>query len=104
MEQRIIRIDLQEESRREKFLKLEIKILNNSTLEVSDLLEYSRLSAKVTREKVNLNDLIEEVLIDFDYLTETKKAIININKLPTIQGIPTQLRQVFQNLIGNSLM
>ncbi|MBU2062640.1 MAG: response regulator [Bacteroidetes bacterium] len=70
---------------------------------ISDLLEYSRLSAKVTPEKVNLNDLIEEVLIDFDYLTETKKAIININKLPTIQGIPTQLRQVFQNLIGNSL-
>lgn len=70
---------------------------------IDDLLEYSRLSSHVAFEKTNLNDIINEVLADLDYLTEEKKAVINLQKLPTISGIPSQLRQVFQNLIGNSL-
>lgn len=70
---------------------------------ISDLLEYSRLSAKVSPEKVILGDLVQEVIADFDYLIESKNATIVSNNLPTIKGIPTQLRQVFQNLIGNSL-
>ncbi|MBE0393493.1 signal transduction histidine kinase [Flavobacterium sp. 7E] len=70
---------------------------------ITDLLEYSRLSAKVNPEKAPLEELAIEVVNDLDYLIEDKKAVVNINKLPTINGIPTQLRQVFQNLIGNSL-
>jgi len=70
---------------------------------ISDLLEYSRLSAKVTPEKAELNNLVNEVVSDFDYLIDEKQATVKINNLPTIKGIPTQLRQVFQNLIGNSL-
>lgn len=70
---------------------------------ITDLLEYSRLSAKVNPEKAPLEELAIEVVSDLDYLIEDKKAVVNINKLPIINGIPTQLRQVFQNLIGNSL-
>jgi signal transduction histidine kinase len=70
---------------------------------ISDLLEYSRLSAKVTPEKAELNTLVNEVVSDFDYLIDEKQATVKVNNLPTIKGIPTQLRQVFQNLIGNSL-
>jgi len=70
---------------------------------ITELLEYSRLSSNTTFEKTNLNDTLEEVMSDLEYLTEQKKAVIQKNEMPTIQGISSQLRQVFQNLIGNAL-
>lgn len=70
---------------------------------ITDLLAYSRLSSKVQPEKTDLNEVLQEVLSDFDYLIERKNATIKKNVLPTIDSIPSQLRQVFQNLIGNAL-
>lgn len=70
---------------------------------ISDLLDYSRLSANVPFETTNLNEVVNEVLADFDYLIEEKKASVKVDDLPVIKSIPSQLRQVFQNLIGNSL-
>ncbi|PWB25147.1 response regulator [Flavobacterium sp. HTF] len=70
---------------------------------ITDLLAYSRLSANVKPEKTDLNVVLQEVLSDFDYLIERKNAIVKTGGLPTIDSIPSQLRQVFQNLIGNAL-
>lgn len=70
---------------------------------ITDLLDYSRLSAKVVFEKTNLNGVLLEVMSDLDYLIEQKQAIIKTENLPIIDGIPSQLRQIFQNLIGNAL-
>lgn len=70
---------------------------------ITDLLDYSRLSSGVDPESTDLNEVIGEVISDFDYLIEEKNAIINLEHLPTLNGIPSQLRQIFQNLIGNSL-
>jgi signal transduction histidine kinase len=70
---------------------------------ITDLLAYSRLSSKVQPEKTDLNVVLYEVLSDFDYLIERKNAVIKTGVLPTIDSIPSQLRQVFQNLIGNAL-
>jgi signal transduction histidine kinase len=70
---------------------------------ITDLLAYSRLSANVKPEKTDLNIVLQEVLSDFDYLIERKNAIVKTGGLPTIDSIPSQLRQVFQNLIGNAL-
>lgn len=70
---------------------------------ISDLLAYSRLSSKVVFEKTDLNIVLQEVLADFDYQIENKNAIIKVTDLPIIDSIPSQLRQVFQNLIGNAL-
>jgi len=70
---------------------------------ITDLLDYSRLSSGVDPELTDLNEVIGEVIADFDYLIEEKEAVINLSHLPTINGIPSQLRQIFQNLVGNSL-
>jgi len=70
---------------------------------ITDLLAYSRLSSQVKPEVTDLNEVLQEVLSDFDYLIERKKATIKTTELPTIDSIPSQLRQVFQNLIGNAL-
>jgi len=70
---------------------------------ITDLLEYSRLSSNVVPEDTDLNLILTEVLSDFDHLTEEKNASIKIETIPRIKGIPSQLRQLFQNLVGNSL-
>lgn len=70
---------------------------------ITDLLDYSRLSSGADAVEADLNLILQEVITDFDYIIEDKNANVVINKLPVINGIPSQLRQVFQNLIGNSL-
>ncbi|KOS05872.1 histidine kinase [Flavobacterium akiainvivens] len=70
---------------------------------ITDLLDYSRLSSNVVPEMVDLNRVVQEIITDFDFRVEQKKAVINVCDLPVVPGVPSQLRQVFQNLIGNSL-
>lgn len=70
---------------------------------ITDLLEYSRLSSKVIPKKTDLNIVVKEVIADFDYLIDQKKAIVTVDEMPVIDSISSQLRQVFQNLLGNSL-
>ncbi|WP_035644645.1 response regulator [Flavobacterium sp. ASV13] len=70
---------------------------------ITDLLAYSRLSAQVKPETTDLNVVLQEVLSDFDYLIDRKNATVKTSELPTIDSIPSQLRQVFQNLIGNAI-
>lgn len=70
---------------------------------IDDLLIYSRLSAKVALETTDLNVVLKEVLDDLDVEVHPKQPTINVCLLPEIKGIPSQLRQVFQNLLGNAL-
>lgn len=70
---------------------------------ITDLLDYSRLSSDVAPEKTDINAVVDEVISDLDYLIEESNAIIIKKDLPKIKGVPSQLRQIFQNLIGNSL-
>ncbi|WP_396179133.1 response regulator [Flavobacterium sp.] len=70
---------------------------------IDDLLTYSRLSATANFETTDLNIVVKEVLDDLDSEAHPKQPTITVAPLPTIPGIPSQLRQVFQNLIGNAL-
>lgn len=70
---------------------------------INDLMDYSRLSSVVLPEKIELSNIIQEVLSDLEYVIDEKKAIIKLDHFPTLIGVPSQLRQVFQNLIGNAL-
>ena len=71
---------------------------------ILDLLEYSRLGRDaVMQEKVDLNEVVAEILVLYRKTIEEKKAVIKINKLPVITASTAPMRQVFQNLIGNAL-
>ncbi len=71
---------------------------------INDLLRFSRLSS-VNQSYVNvdLNKLAVEVLSDMEVTIASCRAHIQIELLPEIFGEPTQIRQVFQNLIGNAI-
>jgi len=71
---------------------------------INDLLSFSRVSthAKFFQE-IDLNSIVRDVLIDLDYAIEQSTAVIEVEDLPIIEAEATQMRQLFQNLIGNAL-
>jgi signal transduction histidine kinase len=71
---------------------------------INDLLKFSRHSNTIDDFKeVDLNELLTEVISDMEADIAKKEATVKIEKLPVVQAIPSQLRQLFQNLIGNAL-
>lgn len=70
---------------------------------ISDLLEYSRLSVAATFQPTDLRALMNELIRDFDDTIQAKGAIVRVDPLPIVDTIPSQIRQVFQNLVSNAL-
>ncbi|MFP9099553.1 sensor histidine kinase [Flavobacterium sp. RHBU_24] len=71
---------------------------------IKDVLNFSRLSELPEQfSAVALNEVIHDVIIDFEVLIAEKNATITAGTLPVVQGIPVQLAQLFSNLLGNAL-
>jgi len=68
------------------------------------LLDYSRVAtAAEPFKEVDLSDLIGEVISDLEVRIVTTGGEVNVGTLPVVSADPTQMRQLFQNLIGNAL-
>ena len=68
------------------------------------LLEYSRISTRGEPFKdVALTPLVEEVIGDLEVSIARTGGKVEVGNLPPVKGDPMQMRQLFQNLIGNSL-
>lgn len=71
---------------------------------INDLLNYSRVKSKAQPfVPVNLNDVMHLVLADLEARLRDTSGRVDFGELPTLDADPTQMRQVLQNLIGNSL-
>jgi signal transduction histidine kinase len=71
---------------------------------IDDLLAFSRVSRQPkVFEKVILSEAIEKVIGELEYVIEQTNAKITISVDETIEGLETQIFQVFQNIISNSL-
>lgn len=71
---------------------------------IQDLLAYSRVETRAGElQPVDCNALVQQVLVDLGVAIAEANATIHVGPLPTVLGDPTQLRQVFQNLIGNAV-
>lgn len=71
---------------------------------IDDLLDYSRISKSHTNTTaVDLNLVVKEVIGLLDDSILEKKAEIIYGALPTINAVQFQIRQVFVNLVSNSL-
>lgn len=92
-----------DEQSKSYFNKIDLSAKRMSSL-IKDVLNYSRLSmSEQVYERVNLNEVLKEIINDFELLIAEKKAIVKITPLPTVSGIPLQLNQLFYNLLGNAL-
>jgi two-component system, sensor histidine kinase and response regulator len=71
---------------------------------VADVLNFSRVGREeIHYDLVDCNQLVAEVLEEFDEVLRRTDARIIVGGLPTIRTSPTLIRLLFQNLIGNAL-
>jgi light-regulated signal transduction histidine kinase (bacteriophytochrome) len=71
---------------------------------ILDLLEFSKAGRSEEKEEdVDIRELLDELLLLYAAEIEEKKAVITIGKMPVLHKAKAPLRQVFQNLLGNSL-
>lgn len=71
---------------------------------IDDLLTFSRLFQKgLVLEVVDLTGVMNEVLENLNSTIVNSKATLRIDPLPLVMGSRSQLIQLFQNLIANSI-
>ena len=71
---------------------------------VNALLTYSRVTTKPQPfTRVNLAESVREALSNLEISIERTGGKIQADHLPTLEGDPSQMIQLFQNLIGNGL-
>lgn len=71
---------------------------------IRDLLQYTKiLKSKDPFETVKLSTIVDDVLSDLEVVIEESAAEIMVADLPVMQAHPSQMRQLFQNLIGNAI-
>jgi len=71
---------------------------------IDDLLHFSRITTHSTPfQPVDLNEVVSEVLSDLEVQIESTQGRVEVETLPSVEGERFQMRQLFQNLISNSL-
>lgn len=71
---------------------------------INDLLSFARVTTQAQPlVRVNLAAVVAEVLADLETRLEQVGGRVEIGALPDIEADPLQMRQLFQNLIGNAL-
>ncbi|MBW3671687.1 MAG: hypothetical protein KY432_08455 [Acidobacteria bacterium] len=71
---------------------------------INDLLQFSRVTTHAQPfRSVELRIIVEEVVHDLEVPIRELDAVVTTEGLPAIDADPTQMRQLFQNLIANAL-
>jgi signal transduction histidine kinase len=74
------------------------------SLLIKDVLHFSRIVySEQMFETTDLNEILNNILNDFDLLIIEKKATIIKEELPVIEAVPLQINQLFYNLLSNAL-
>ncbi|MBO0952932.1 PAS domain-containing sensor histidine kinase [Fibrella forsythiae] len=77
---------------------------NRMSMLIKDLLNFSRIATQRDESEVlSLSDVLGSVLTVFELVIAETNARIEVDPLPQIKGDPTQLSQLFQNLLSNAL-
>lgn len=70
---------------------------------IYDLLEFSRVGSDSEWSQIDLNVVLDEIVDELQEEISQNEATVKVAKLPTLMGHPTDMKQLFQNLISNSL-
>lgn len=71
---------------------------------IEDLLAFSRVTTKAQPfQRIDLDQVVNEVLVDLEERIARLGAHIEVDHLPVVEAEPTQMRQLFQNLLANAM-
>ncbi|MBC7607193.1 MAG: response regulator [Burkholderiales bacterium] len=86
------------------YLQIIWKSAERMRILIQDLLIFASLSkTEIKLEKTDLNKIIEQVKEEFEEVITEKRATIEVGEICEVNVIPSQFRQLLQNLIGNAL-
>jgi signal transduction histidine kinase len=98
------RSDDQLDQTNRKYLQRLIEAAERMTNLINELLKFSRLfKPEKQYASIDLNEVLQNVLKDFDLMIQEKNVEIKSNSLPVIEANPLQMNQLFYNLIHNAL-
>ena len=88
--------------------KFYIQRMQSAATRMSDLIKgllgYSRIRTQgLPFQLVDLREVVKHVISDLEITISETRGAVSVSSLPTIEADPTQMRQLFQNLIGNAL-
>jgi PAS domain S-box-containing protein len=71
---------------------------------IDNLLEFSRVSrGNRSFVQCDLNELLKEVVSDQELRIEETETTVELKNLPVLEAVPSELRQLFNNLMSNAL-
>src|SRR4051794_25115057 len=71
---------------------------------IDDLLNFSRIGRRdIDRQPVPLRSLVDNLVEELNYGSAGRQVDWQIEPLPTVQGDPALIKQVFANLLGNAM-
>ena len=87
---------------------LYLQRIESTAARMQNLIQGLLLYSQVTTEahsfvETDLGEIVREVLTDLEVRIEQSGARIEVNERPIIESDPLQMRQLFQNLVGNAL-
>jgi PAS domain S-box-containing protein len=85
-----------------------LKNMHSASQRMRNLIQDLLLFSQIHREKMqfretDLNVIMNDMLQDLEISIEEKQARVTVDPLPTIQADEVMMRQLFTNIIGNSL-
>lgn len=87
-----------------KYLRFIHEASQRLSNQIKGLLDYNRLGKLESKmENIDLNKILNYVTADLATLISENKASVNIEKLPSINVYPTEIKLLFQNLISNAI-
>ena len=91
------------DAKAEKYFTFITDSCSRMSVLIKDLLDYSRIGRKVEIQRVDCNRVLREVMADLDIAIRESKARIKSGPLPSVDGYPTELKQLMQNLVINAI-
>ena len=98
------RYDGQLDERADKYIHFAVDGANRMQLLIHDLLAYSRVGTRGGElTPTDTDAVLREILSNLEVAIDESNAQVVFSDLPSVMGDPSQLRQLFQNIIGNAL-
>ncbi len=92
------------DDRADKYIHFAVDGANRMQRLIHDLLAYSRVGTRgVELTPTDTVPLVREILSNLEVAIGESEAQVVFSDLPSVMGDPSQLRQLFQNIIGNAL-
>jgi PAS domain S-box-containing protein len=96
--------DIEKNEKSEQYINFAIDGAIRMKRLIQDLLTYSRVgTTEEDFSAINPNQIVSDTLRVYQQVIRDKKAVIHVEQLDDIRGIPSLIGQVFDNIISNAL-